>query len=99
MKHACKTSAMISLLAELIANDDTYSVKMLAKDVDVRNSGTICGAFSIHLKQLAPYIKRYGYELINTLVLEVARNQIELEKEEKDDGDKAYESLSEIVSY
>jgi len=91
---------MINLLVELIANDDTYSVKMLARDVDVRNSGTICGAFSIHLKQLAPYIKRYGYELINTLVLEVARNQIELEKEEKnDDGAEGYESLAKIVSY
>lgn len=98
MKHACKTSAMMSLMSELIANDDTYSVKMLAKDVDVRNSGTICGAFSIHLKQLAPYIKRYGYELINTLVLEVARNQKALE-EEKDDRAESNESVSEIVSY
>lgn len=98
MKHACKTSAMMSLMSELIANDDTYSVKCLGRDVDVRNSGTICGAFSIHLKQLSPYIKRYGYELINTLVLDVAEHQKALE-EEKDDRDEADESVSEIVSY
>jgi len=99
MKHACKTSAMINLLAELIANDDTYSVKMLAKDVDVRNSGTICGAFSIHLKQLAPYIKRYGYELINTLVLDVAEHQKALEEAKENDGAEDFESLAKIVSY
>lgn len=99
MKHACKTSAMMSLLAELIANDDTYSVKCLARDVDVLNSGTICGAFSIHLKQLAPYIKRYGYELINTLVLETAKNQIALEEAKENDGAETDEPVSEIVSY
>lgn len=99
MKHADRAEALLSLVAELIAKDDTYSVKSLAKDTNVRETGTLCGAFSIHTQVLAEYIKRYGYDLVNDLVIETSKCMEEVKDDGSKRSDSSNESVSEAVSY
>lgn len=56
------------VVKEIINDDNFYHIAELANDEEVRKNDCILFGSEYHIRKLAPYVKKHGYEVIQDIV-------------------------------
>jgi len=68
MEHAEINSAYKVMVAEIVSNPDLYYLcQYIAESEEFRKEDTII-AYKFGIKELAPLVRSYGYEMVNEFV-------------------------------